>query len=712
MAKMNSMRRGFLSLLGALPIPLPAQNGSSKDGATAAADNQSTNPRTPAEKAADIRPSNYGYQAGDVRRYGASGDGSTDDTNAIQSALKVANSASGSTLIVFPAGFKFKITAYCQIYSNTTIHLLGSLQLTARQAGLFTNQANNVGIYGFKSGSITDSSVERSYTWNPGSGNIAPAIHIRSSNNVVVDGVTFTYCSQGVFVSNCSQNFTTNAVFTPKQEFPSFVRIQNCSMTYCEWAGCATLTSYDSGYYGNYVYRCGDGGIWMMGSFNSEVIGNHRVSPLAINADVNIHGSNNAAHPTTWNDVQGLEFENCQNLLISQNTVENIQGEAIDIKQGCNRVLCTGNRIFNTEQYSIVVREGDPGDVNACGKVAILANTISSHGYVQFSRTPMGYGAAISVSSAFAVEVADNIIHSYQTTPGIQCMGPGSYHASLSARNPQQASLTVTGNTIEFKGANRYDKTEFPFTESTLGAVLIKGEYTSVACNNNHIRTDRYYFADDRLNSSPAISLQYVAANGSFYPSSAVISGNEISGWGSDGIHCIGLAAMPYSGLNVTGNTIGNPGGYGIYLQNTNYALCNSNSVSQPTNKRASHEAVALVGSSGSPLTGVVCSGNAFTGAWNTGGTTMNFCMLIQHGQDINLTNNRMAGALKANIHTESITGNLVFEGSTGFPRTIAGNPNGSLTSYWEGEEVLDRSDKKWWKATGFQSTVWTQIGG
>ncbi len=667
-------------------------------------------PRTAAEKAAEIYPALYGYPAGDVRRYGAVGDGIADDTTAIQGALKVANFTSGTTLIVLPAGFQFKITAYCQIYSNTTIHLFGALRLVGRQAGLFTNDAINVGIYAFKSGSITDSSVEQSYTWNPGLGNIAPAIHIRSGKNVTVDGLTISHCSQGVFVSNASQNYTTNAPFTPRQTYPSFVRIQHCCITYCEWSGCATLSSYDSGYYDNYVYRCGDGGMWMMGAINCEVIGNHRVSPLATSADVAVYGANSAAHPSTWNDVQGLEFENCQNLLISQNVVENIQGEAIDIKQGCNRVLCTQNRIFNSEQYSIVVREGEPGDVNACGKVAIVTNTVSSHGFVQFGSTRLANAAAISVSSAFDVEVIDNIIHSYQTTPGIQCLGPGLYHASLYARNPQQASLTITGNIVEFRGGNPYDNTEFPFTKGTLGAIVVRGEYTSVACSNNHVRTDRYYFSDDRLNSSPAISLQYVDANGSFYPSSAIISGNEISGWGSDGIHCVGLAAMPYSGLNVTGNTVGNPGGYGIYLQNTNYAICNNNSVSQPSNIRTPHEAVSLVGSSGAPLIGVVCSGNSLTGAWNTGGTTMKFCMRIQYGQDINLTNNRMAGAIEANIHTESITGNLLFAGSTGFPRSTSGNPNGSITSYWEGEEVLDRAERKWWKSIGFQSTVWTQI--
>jgi hypothetical protein len=710
MAKMNSMRRAFFWVLGALPTPLVSKTGKAVGETESPMAGQSAYAQTPAERAAGIIPANQGFPIGDVRRYGALGDGLFDDTNAIQNALNLADSAFGTTLIVFPAGLKFKITAYCQIFSNTSIHLFGEIQLTGRQSGLFMNRASNVGIYGFKAGSLTDTSVQGSYVWNPGSGNIAPAIHVRSSKNVIIDGIKIDHCSQGVFVSNASQNFVINAAFTPTQDYPTFVRIQNCSFTHCEWSGCATLSSYDSGYYDNYLFRCGDGGMWMMGSINGEVIGNHRVSPLAIIADVVIHGPNSPAHPTTWNDVQGLEFENCLNLLISQNVVENFQGEAIDIKQGCNRVMCTSNRIVNSEQYSIVVREGDPGDVNACGKVSIVANTISSHGFAQFSRTPMGSSAAISVSSAFNTDVIGNIIHSFQTTPGVQCLGPGVYQSNQYARNPQQASITIEGNAFQFSGANPYDKSEFPFTAATLGAIIVKGQYTSVACNNNHIRTDRYYFADDRLNASPAIFLQYAEANGSFYPTSANISGNEISGWGSDGIRCIGLAAMPYSGLNVNGNTIGNPGGYGILLQCTNYAVCSNNSVSQPTNKKTSYEAVALLGSAGSPLTGVVCSANSLTGAWNTGGDIMNFCMLIQYARDINLSNNRMTGALKGNLNTTAIMGDLILAGSTGFPRTNGGSPNGSLTSYWRGEEILDTSDGTWWKAIDFQSTSWTRI--
>jgi len=43
--------------------------------------------QTAAEISAGVTPSNYGYQPGDVRRYGADATGSADSTTAIQSAV-------------------------------------------------------------------------------------------------------------------------------------------------------------------------------------------------------------------------------------------------------------------------------------------------------------------------------------------------------------------------------------------------------------------------------------------------------------------------------------------------------------------------------------------------------------------------------------------------------------------------------------------------
>lgn len=66
-------------------------------------------PRTAAEITAGVTPTNYAYPPGDVRRYGAVGDGITNDAPAIQSAINAANvgtsPTSGNARVHVPAGY-------------------------------------------------------------------------------------------------------------------------------------------------------------------------------------------------------------------------------------------------------------------------------------------------------------------------------------------------------------------------------------------------------------------------------------------------------------------------------------------------------------------------------------------------------------------------------------------------------------------------------
>jgi len=80
-------------------------------------------PQTPAEAALGISPVATQYPAGDVRRYGATGNGSTDDTVAItqanavaMEAATVAHSAQNNTRVFFPAGtYLYQPSATLQI---------------------------------------------------------------------------------------------------------------------------------------------------------------------------------------------------------------------------------------------------------------------------------------------------------------------------------------------------------------------------------------------------------------------------------------------------------------------------------------------------------------------------------------------------------------------------------------------------------------------
>ena len=683
---------------------LVSSAGASLLGPLARAQSDADRPATEAELAAGVVPTSLAYPCGNVLRYGAKGDGSADDTNAIASALLVA--AHGGPAVILPEGHSFKITRYIQIYSDTSVRLLGKLQLTGRASGLFADGASNISIHGFNVGKIEDTSVGSAYVWNTAAVG-APAIHIRSSTNVLVDGLILSHISQGILISNATTNSASPAgAWALKQQSPVGCKVRNCHITFAELNGISTYNGVDCGFYDNYVHRCGDGGIWMMGAVDSEVIGNHRISPYSDPAEVARHGANNPAFPGTWNDEQGLEFENCHGLLVAENVVKGFWANGIDVKNVCNRVLVSNNRVSDCENSSITIREGD--DVkNACHKISIIGNTISGHGKLHYGR-PTSYRGAIRVGECFVTEVIDNVLYSYGTTPGINCTGPGAYQAAWYPRNPHQASLVVNGNMVDFKHTAFENESETLFTPATLGAIVIEGQYDSVMCNNNKITGDRGFAADPCLNASPAISLQYVRANETCYPSSAAVSNNQISNWGHHGIVVTGAYEAIHSGLAVHGNAIGTPGGSGIVLTHTRRAACSGNVVNQPG---AGHPGVSIAGSQGQIVDGVIFIGNSVTGRYEGGTNSMTYCLATSYLSDLNASNNTFAGWTAGAISTTGMAGDHIFAGTTGFWRTGTASPDGRISAYWRGELYLDTADSRWWVASSYGSMKWIPMG-
>jgi hypothetical protein len=756
-------------------------------------------PRATSEVADGSFPANYTYPAVpfiDVRRYGARCDGVTDDTTALQTAL-LSSSRLGLSLVI-PYRCALKITSYVEVPSNTTLYLLGTLQLTNRQSGLFCNNAANIKILGEKSGTITDSVVaapqvfgaitaitraasavvtistvsganpfslgqqlgisgisagmeqinsmagivqaiggssgawtvtldinssgfssytsggvlSSGYFWNPGRENTAPSIHIRSSQHVLVDGLNVTYVSQGIFISNASQNYVTNAFFNPSQAYPVDVTVQNCTTTFCEWSGLATLSCYDSRCLNNYVYRCGDGGLWMMAGMDTEVIGNHRISPATSYSSVTMYGANNAQHSDTWNDGQGMQFENCHGLLISGNVVKYMWAEGIDIKQGCNRVLVTQNRVSNCEQTSIIVREGDPGDVNACWKISIIGNTISNHGYVLFNK-PIGTAGAIVASSCFVTEIINNVIYSYQGSPAINCTGPGNYLGSNYGSkptdpgyNPHQAALIISGNNVDFKSTfNQTDPTEFNYTSATPTAIQVSGYYDSVHIAGNKVTADYYLGGDSRINGTYAITLVYSSANSTFYPLNAKIDGNTISGWGGAGISVTGLAAVSVSGLSICNNNIGAIGEAAITVTACSYCNISGNVIAQINGGNI--PAISISGTATTYVQSPICCNNQISGGWQTGGNGMAYGIALSYVSNGCFTNNVIVNAASGAFNIGTFSGNLNLQGSTGFPRSGATSPNGNVLAYYMGEPYLVTGTNTWYFAASGASTAW-----
>ncbi len=675
MASFNVTRRQLVGLFGGLPALAPKQ---SLADAGAQLDDQSGNrandmdrsvPGTPtngaplhsrsaAEIAAGITPLNFTHPPGNVLRYGAAGDGSTDDTTAVTNALLVVKSG-GTAPIVFPAGFTFKITTYCQIYSNTTIHLYGTLMLTNRASGLFANGASNIGIYGFKTGKITDSVVASSFVWNPVVTTDAPAIHLRSVANAHVEGLTITYVSSGILVSTCSTNTATpGGAFVLSQPSSVNVTLRDNSISFTEYGALCAYQPINLTYDNNHVYRCGDGGIWMMGASDSSVVNNKRISPVTNPADVTKYGSNNADHPSTWNDEQGMEFENCHGLLIENNIIQNFAGFGIDIKNGSVRVLCVSNRVSKCQAASICTREGDAVK-NACIKVSIIGNTITDHGVQQYPTTFSVQGA-IRTGETYICEILNNIIYGYQTTVGIGCYGPGSYQDSQFPKDPHQASLVVAGNCIDLKNSSFEADETVGYTKVTRTAIAVAGAYDSVRVTDNKVSADVYLSADSRSNSTPAITLSYISANRTYYPSNAKIDGNTVSTWGGSGIVVNGLAAVTVSSLSICNNSLGVLGeGPFIAVANTHYCNISGNTLSQLTTGSGA-PGILLAGSAGNLLNGAIVCNNQIAGGWNSGANSMTYGISFEFCNNCNGSDNTISLASKGPISAVNCTGHML----------------------------------------------------
>lgn len=94
--------------------------------------------RTASEISAGITPINYSYEPGNVRRYGATGDGVTNDATAIENAILVAGVSGGN--VYFPAGTYMVLAgpAGIEVTSKNKIYMHGS-GATIKRAAQGTN---------------------------------------------------------------------------------------------------------------------------------------------------------------------------------------------------------------------------------------------------------------------------------------------------------------------------------------------------------------------------------------------------------------------------------------------------------------------------------------------------------------------------------------------------------------------------------------------
>jgi hypothetical protein len=81
--------------------------------------------QTTAESSASVTPSDVSYPEGDIRRYGGTGDGSTDNATALANAIKVADNGGGPVLIPYSASAYNVDSAVTQATLTNPIKIIG-----------------------------------------------------------------------------------------------------------------------------------------------------------------------------------------------------------------------------------------------------------------------------------------------------------------------------------------------------------------------------------------------------------------------------------------------------------------------------------------------------------------------------------------------------------------------------------------------------------
>jgi len=153
-------------------------------------------PRTAAEIAAGVTPTAYYYEPGDVRRYGAVGDDSTDCTAAIQAAINCGGD------VYFPGG-TYRANGLTQSTSFQKLSALGWVRIKKNANGvLFTStgddvELNGIGFHGNATGGFTGHNIvmsgENPRLINCGSRDTASRPLLATGNHVQVVGTCDIY---------------------------------------------------------------------------------------------------------------------------------------------------------------------------------------------------------------------------------------------------------------------------------------------------------------------------------------------------------------------------------------------------------------------------------------------------------------------------------------------------------------------------------------
>lgn len=224
--------------------------------------------QTPAEELAGITPVNYAYPPFDVRRYGAKGDGVTDDTAAIQSAINVAEINGGD--VYLPTGNHLvsvdpstpDVPALIIEAAHVSFYGDGS------QASLIT--ADNCNVFSLEYTSGFGNSMFREFAINGSGGTTRVAIKVPGTLDdsdelygLTIENLLITNFNKCVSfrtvrnfsIRNCWFQHTHIAVDLLGKNLSG--RVESCSLIYANGNGTGDVIGIDMGYF-NYTDGIGN----------------------------------------------------------------------------------------------------------------------------------------------------------------------------------------------------------------------------------------------------------------------------------------------------------------------------------------------------------------------------------------------------------------------------------------------------------------------
>jgi hypothetical protein len=327
-----------------------------------------------------------------VLDYGADSTGAVDSTVAIQTAINLANTNGGGTVLIPPGNYLVDavatVTIDAQVWNyallaktNVTLQLIGNINLKGnnfdRYSVILANNINSFNVEG--NGTITGDKLTHTVI----TGEFGHGIAVRGSSNISVSGITITNCwGDGMYTSIANSIRSQNIVVRDC----SFLYNRRHNVTVIEGSNilvsnCILLKNDVNVSYGGFA-------IDLEQNNNTQIIDNVTLDNLTINNGINgITASSGStgigvvgSGPTSNVKVQNCYIKNCgyggvrvtndsSDVIVDGNVFENIDAYfAIDF-DGSTKVIATNNSVTNALR---LIYLNDCDDFKICLNTAVF----------------------------------------------------------------------------------------------------------------------------------------------------------------------------------------------------------------------------------------------------------------------------------------------------------------------------------------------------